>query len=191
MKRTRRSASPKQPQPAQHKDWYAYYAGYSERFVEDVLTNYAADAKSVLDPWNGSGTTTTVAARRQLRSAGVDINPALTVVARARLTPGSVAESLIPLGAEILDSAKSGPASTREFEQDPLDDWLRPIAAAKVRAIEGAIIATLCDQKWPDPGVSMVRLADGVPCLPASTTRRCSRPFVICSLDSGPPIRPG
>jgi hypothetical protein len=38
----------------------------------------------VLDPWNGSGTTTLVASMRGIRSTGYDLNPALVIVARAR-----------------------------------------------------------------------------------------------------------
>lgn len=43
----------------------------------------------MLDPWNGSGTTTSVATKFGIRSTGVDINPALAVVAKARLAQKS------------------------------------------------------------------------------------------------------
>ncbi|WP_410712175.1 DNA methyltransferase [Bradyrhizobium sp. BEA-2-5] len=41
----------------------------------------------VLDPWNGSGTTTSVANGAGLTAVGIDINPAMAVVAKARLSP--------------------------------------------------------------------------------------------------------
>lgn len=64
---------------------YPYYAGYSEAFVEAILDRvHAQPGGRVLDPWNGSGTTTDIAAKRGLISVGYDINPALVAVARAR-----------------------------------------------------------------------------------------------------------
>lgn len=66
--------------------WYNYYAGYSHAFVEDVI--FALDANStsaVLDPWNGGGTTTLVAAQEGLKSVGIDLNPAMVVIAKAKL----------------------------------------------------------------------------------------------------------
>ena len=79
--------SPKQPQPERQRDWYPYYAGFTEEFVSEILREYVAKDAAVLDPWNGSGTTTSACANRGLSSAGVDISPALTVIARARLVP--------------------------------------------------------------------------------------------------------
>ena len=54
-------SSPKQPQPERQKDWYPYYAGYTTAFAAGVFEAYLSGAESVLDPWNGSGTTTAVA----------------------------------------------------------------------------------------------------------------------------------
>ena len=63
--------------------WYRYYAGYSADFVTHVLTALVPVASTVLDPWNGTGTTTVVAASNQRNSYGFDINPALNVVSRS------------------------------------------------------------------------------------------------------------
>lgn len=62
-----------------------YYAGFSSVFVEDIF-NYLGVSKGqvVLDPWNGFGTTTSVALSRGVKSLGVDINPIAVVVARSR-----------------------------------------------------------------------------------------------------------
>lgn len=38
--------------------WHPYYAGYAEQFVADTLSILAEPGDLVLDPWNGSGTTT-------------------------------------------------------------------------------------------------------------------------------------
>ncbi|MCA1458616.1 hypothetical protein I6F35_36545 [Bradyrhizobium sp. BRP22] len=71
---------------------FPYYAGFSEAFVRDVLETLKVTADQVvLDPWNGSGTTTAVAKGAGLRAIGIDINPAMAVVANARLaTPSSI-----------------------------------------------------------------------------------------------------
>ena len=60
--------------------WYRYYAGYSAGFVEQALKESAEAAQLVLDPWNGTGTTTVVAASMNVRAVGFDVNPALVVV---------------------------------------------------------------------------------------------------------------
>ena len=76
--------SPKQPTQLSHGDWYPYYAGFTEAFVDSILTNQLQDAKSLLDPWNGAGTTTVVCESRGVSSTGIDINPALTVMIVSR-----------------------------------------------------------------------------------------------------------
>lgn len=135
------SRSPKQPLPERHRDWYPYYAGYTEEFVADLLESFADRAESIVDPWNGSGTTTTVCAVRGLRSTGVDINPTLTVIARARLTPSSIADSLTPLGGEILEAARRYDRDTES--DDPLAIWVRQSSVRRVRAIQSAIHSIL------------------------------------------------
>jgi SAM-dependent methyltransferase len=67
-------------------EWYRYYAGFSDAFVHDVIGGLASsNLGTVLDPWNGSGTTLAVAREQGLSSIGYDINPALVLIARSRL----------------------------------------------------------------------------------------------------------
>ncbi len=127
-------SSPKQPR---RKDWYPYYAGYTAAFTRDVLESYLRSAESVLDPWNGSGTTTAVAAGRGVRSLGIDLNPASTVVARARLTPRSIADSLPPIAMDIVKRAEGLQPEDREVE--PLAIWLQAGAVRQVRKLQRAI----------------------------------------------------
>jgi hypothetical protein len=78
--------SPKLTPQDKRKSLYPYYAGYSEAFVDWALDRMDATAgESLLDPWNGTGTTTAVGAARGLIVTGIDINPVLSFVARARL----------------------------------------------------------------------------------------------------------
>lgn len=64
---------------------YPYYAGFSEQFVAAAMDGLGvAPGSRILDPWNGSGTTTYVAALRNIESYGYDLNPVLVEIARAR-----------------------------------------------------------------------------------------------------------
>jgi DNA methylase len=102
-------SSPKQTTAERHSSLFPYYAGFSEAFVGDVLDALQpTDGEVVLDPWNGSGTTTAVAGRAGLISIGVDINPAMAVVAKARLATRrnlSSARNLLRLSGQRLSQA--------------------------------------------------------------------------------------
>ena len=64
---------------------YPYYAGFDEAFVESWINLIQPkQGETVLDPWNGSGTTTTVCGRHGIKSVGIDINPFMRAVASAR-----------------------------------------------------------------------------------------------------------
>lgn len=66
--------------------WYSYYAGFSTDFVNSVISKYdMSNDDLILDPWNGSGTTTTVAYERGIHAIGIDINPAIIAIAKSRL----------------------------------------------------------------------------------------------------------
>lgn len=69
-----------------HKtQWYDYYAGYSDEFVEDVLDFLNLKKGSVVfDPWNGSGTTTYVSEKKGYNAIGFDINPVMPIIASSR-----------------------------------------------------------------------------------------------------------
>jgi hypothetical protein len=133
--------TPKQPQPEKLKDWYPYYAGFTSDFVDAVLSTYFEASCYLLDPWNGSGTTTAVAAARGRSCVGIDINPAVTVVARARLTPCSVRDSLGPLANEIALAARR--ESPLQRRNDPLSRWFRRPAVESIRRLQHAIHAVL------------------------------------------------
>lgn len=66
------------------KALYQYYAGFSEDFVSDILRKYASPGMRILDPWNGSGTTTKICSHHGINSVGLDINPAMLPIAWAR-----------------------------------------------------------------------------------------------------------
>jgi SAM-dependent methyltransferase len=119
--------------------WYPYYAGYSATFVRSVLNQRkpAADAL-VLDPWNGAGTTTQVANDLGYDTFGFDLNPAMALVARARLLDQGGIPNLRQSLASIGRAANS--YRTRTYiPNDPLGLWLSPDTVREVRHIERAI----------------------------------------------------
>ena len=89
-----------------------------------------------MDPWNGSGTTTSAAVLNGYRAVGFDVNPVMAVVAKARLLPQSEISSVVPLLADILRKAHTKKELRSE---DPLSVWFAPDAALAVRSVERAI----------------------------------------------------
>jgi hypothetical protein len=120
--------------------WYRYYAGYSAGFVEQALKESAATARLLLDPWNGTGTTTVVAASKNIPAIGFDVNPALVVVSRARLLGAGVWASIDPLGTDVVAHA------TRvERVDDPLRFWFTARAAGHIRGLQQSVHRLLVD----------------------------------------------
>ncbi len=132
--------SPKR-RKARMTDWEGfspYYAGYPEHFAQQLLASAGLDKRAVVfDPWNGSGTTTYVASKLGLNSIGVDINPVMVVVAKARMLPSAEADSLDPLAKQIVKQASTNriPAG----DTDPLLDWFTSDTSSSIRSIEQAI----------------------------------------------------
>lgn len=151
----RRPSSPKQ-RPARpsattsRSSWYRYYAGYSADFVSDITLRLRdghlfQPADLVADPWNGSGTTTQVADEQAIRSWGGDVNPAMVVVAKARLLRSNIKPSELSIGDGILRAAEDQ-ANSSLIEDDPLRAWFKQTSCTHLRSIEQAIAALL------DPG---------------------------------------
>lgn len=119
--------------------WFPYYAGYSESFAREVIRAVAPQSPLViLDPWNGSGTTTRVAHQLGHLTFGFDLNPVLSVVASAKLAhPGDVkyvtglARRLAAVDALAVDV------------DDPLLAWLPEGSVSEYRAIETALLREL------------------------------------------------
>ena len=58
-------------------DWFPYLEGYSPAFVELVIGSYCPEARSIFDPFGGTGTTPLTAARLGKRAYFSEINPVL------------------------------------------------------------------------------------------------------------------
>ena len=131
------SISPKQHPLRAQRDWYPYYAGFTEQFVENVLSADWHDFRNVLDPWSGSGTTTAVCTKTGLASKGLDINPALTVIARGRLVPANTKRQLQELTKQVVSAAHRATPTLQS--SDLLRLWLADDAVFNIRCIEDAV----------------------------------------------------
>jgi SAM-dependent methyltransferase len=117
--------------------WYPYYAGFSTSFAEAVLDRFTGDRSGiVLDPWNGSGTTTAVTAGRGFEGFGYDLNPVMLIVARARLLNKRERPSLIPLAKLIASMSSEQPNISIE---DPLGLWFSPTSVGSFRTLEFSV----------------------------------------------------
>ena len=157
------SLTAKQPPLLHHRDWYPYYAGFSERFVDAVLTEYLSNTKAVLDPWSGSGTTTTVCLKRGVMSKGVDINPALTIVAQARLTPPSYQPQLARIAGHLLGIAQQ--TSSTPTPDDLLQRWIRSDAVSRIRSIQDTIHFLLAQDCERPTSATVTHTATNLPVL--------------------------
>ena len=118
--------------------FYDFYASYTDSFALDVIRNLAPYPDSiVLDPWNGSGTTTFAAGCLGLRAVGLDINPALILVAKARLASHSEHRKLYQIS-EQLRTADLG-TSKQSISDDSLTQWFGKNTAARIRALQNQI----------------------------------------------------
>jgi hypothetical protein len=126
-------SSPKLPASAgDTAHWYRYYAGYADAFVADVVGRLPESTGVLLDPWNGAGTTTSVAAAYGIDAQGFDINPAAVVISKARLLQSDVAPSLLPLTRELLTAVEP---DAHVEDGDLLLRWMTRRAAVAVRRL--------------------------------------------------------
>ncbi|WP_035701198.1 DNA methyltransferase [Bradyrhizobium genomosp. I (2014)] len=155
--------------------FFPYYAGFPELFVRDILESAELrDDAVILDPWNGSGTTTYAASQLGLKSIGIDLNPVMIIVARARLLPPSEADHLRPLAATILAHLRESPVTLTD--EDPLLAWFQPAAARVVRSIEQNIRRTLLGSMTKSPdGIHLDRISGTAATLYVALFAACRR----------------
>ena len=104
-------------------DWFPYLEGYAPAFVRQVIHQFAPEARSILDPFAGAGTTPVVSALRgATRALYCEVNPVLQHLTAAKLdvltwsakTRVLVAERLAEL-ARILPSLISDAPSAEDL----------------------------------------------------------------------------
>ena len=65
--------------------WFPYLEGYSPRFVQGVMQEYMPNAKRILEPFAGSGTTPIVLGQMGVECAYAEANPAMAFVIETKL----------------------------------------------------------------------------------------------------------
>lgn len=155
--------------------FFPYYAGYPELFARELLQSANLPRHAVvLDPWNGSGTTTYTASALGLSSIGIDLNPVMIVVARARLLPPSEADHLRPLAATILSHARAEPPALAP--DDPLQGWFDLATASFIRGLEQNIRRSLVGSMTKSPdGVHLDRISGTAATLYVALFAACRR----------------
>lgn len=123
---------------------FPYYAGFSNSFVHDLLKSLNLRPESIVfDPWNGSGTTTQSALDLGHRAIGFDLNPAMVVVAKARMLSPLDYPSLSAIASSLVEQARNHSIVKKIDSADPLTNWLSPSSASSVRELERRINRTL------------------------------------------------
>ena len=134
--------------PRGNAAWFPYYAGFSYKFAYNLLTSTGlAPESQILDSWNGSGTTTSAAVEAGFRARGFDLNPVMTVTARARLLSQGDKPSLRPIAMELVKIAEEEWQNVA-IMGDPLCDWFQPESASFIRALDRAIVRLLVDGEY-------------------------------------------
>lgn len=109
--------------------WYYYKEGFSPELVEKAFEVAGIEKKdTVLDPFNGGGTTTLTAALHGLNSVGLEVNPFTAFLAGSKLCSAS-SQALEEASAIIIEGAERGKDSpligfSTFSEKKELDKWL-------------------------------------------------------------------
>ena len=147
-----RIRSPKRDRPSNERsaNLYHYYAGFSSKFVMDIIAGLNIENSAVImDPWNGSGTTTQVARDMGFSAIGFDINPVMVIVAKAKLL-----NCTIEIRKKLLENLDSIIKLASSFQngdfsnEDPLNAWLEPESASCFRNLERAVHLLLINNDY-------------------------------------------
>lgn len=71
-------------------DWYPYLEGFSPEFVKHVLAEYIPDARLILEPFAGTGTTPVVLSSLGLDCGYCEVNPAMLLVIDSKMSLGQL-----------------------------------------------------------------------------------------------------
>lgn len=73
------------------QSWYPYLEGYSPNFVEHIIDNFLPKtARSIYDPFSGSGTTPLVTSDRKFTSYYSEINPLLQFLSKVKFSAKNI-----------------------------------------------------------------------------------------------------
>jgi len=145
----------RQLRPGGTDGWYTYYAGYSSNFATQILTGLPIQPRSrILDPWNGSGTTTFVAARLGHDAIGIDLNPFAAVLASAKLANK---EHVTNECERIFKIDVRGLPRTTRLQEDPLDAWLSQEVSSTFRHVLDQTLVAAGEPEFKDANTWIAR----------------------------------
>lgn len=99
---------------------HPYHARFIPQIPERLIEAYTDPGEVVLDPFNGSGTTTMVAGALQRKGVGVDLNPLACLIARVKSRNYDIPE----LEAHVEDFLEEAKTNIRAADsQQRLDDF--------------------------------------------------------------------
>ena len=109
--------------------WYYYKEGFSPNLVEKAIEFSGITKKDIiLDPFNGSGTTTLTSALNGYKSIGIEVNPFTSFLSKAKVNNVDVTEfdKRVQLIIKAADEGKSSPLKGfSTFSQtENIDKWL-------------------------------------------------------------------
>lgn len=152
--------SPKRKRHLQSKwnKFFPYYAGFPESFARTIIESSTLPRGGlVFDPWNGSGTTTYAAAQLGYSSYGIDLNPVMVLVARARNLAPSEADSIEPQAKSLVQNIAR--LKTKVSPDDPLLQWLTIDTASFVRNLEHRIRSRLISKSLRETSVQFDKIS--------------------------------
>lgn len=128
--------------------WYPYYPGFSYGFAHKLITSAQLSPTSVVfDPWNGSGTTTDAAFALGFNAIGIDLNPVMAIVARARILMDQDRSLIRSITERIRSNPDYSYCQSTVCENEPLTAWFTPPSAAYIRNLESRIQALAGNSK--------------------------------------------
>ncbi len=120
--------------------WYYFKEGFSPLMVEEAINSADLNKNDViLDPFNGSGTTTLTAALKGYRSIGIEVNPFTSYLSSTKLKNANLKEfrkHKVRLLSSVQKRAKSNLIGFSTFSKSKgLDKWL--FSDAVLNSFEG------------------------------------------------------
>ncbi len=167
---------------------YPYYAGFSPSFVESLLASTKLSKESkIVDPWNGSGTTTTSATSLGYCTQGYDLNPVMVIAAKACMLNVREKPSLWSIAVDIMNKASKDNLIAIN-DEDPLCTWIVPDSVIILRKIEKALQLLLVDSESYQPLIvqgNFNSLSD-IAAFFYTALFRCTRELVVEFIPSNP-----
>jgi DNA modification methylase len=161
--------------------WYDFKEGFSQQLVRVAIDDISSGSRrklKLLDPFAGSGTTLVTAGQLGLEAAGIEVNPFLAFVAKAKSSPNSWRLKDFRRRMEkILDSSRHEIPSSLEgistFTESPrLKKWLFNRSVLRGFATIDAALSTAGKYRAP---LRLALFASLMECCNAKRDGKCLR----------------